>query len=258
MKKVLMASASKAFLSRNETLLKNKGFQFFTAASGSESLKLHEQHQFDLILSDLELDDMDGCRLCSEVYKSENPQLAPVVLICHNSLDSISRVKQSDASAILLRPIDPTHLLITIGSFIDMQLARCKRVKFNAKVSCIEQGREFLSNSHDISVSGLLLESEHRLDIGSRLTCHFTLPDICEIRANAEIVRFYAAPSGWNIFYGVKFDELDFSSRNSINRHILSNSHLGVKQKTKNSIARSLKSSAEFTTEVIVHGRNPV
>jgi len=133
-KKVLLTSSSKAFLERNMNLLTNKGFHFFTAATGSETIELHQEHLFDLILSELELKDMDGCTLCSEVRKTETSKPVSVVLICSDTADCLKRVEQSDATAMLTRPIKPTQLLVTIGSIIDMQLARSKRVEFIAEV----------------------------------------------------------------------------------------------------------------------------
>lgn len=82
MKKVLLTSSSKTFLERNMNLLTNKGFRFFTATNGSETIRLHQEHLFDLILSDLELEDMDGCVLCSEVRRTESSQPVSIVLIC--------------------------------------------------------------------------------------------------------------------------------------------------------------------------------
>jgi len=164
-KKVLLTSSSSAFLKRNVTLLTGKGFQLFTAANGSEAVKLHQKHLFDLILSDLELEDMDGGTLCAEVHQVEPSADVRVVLICLSTAESLEKVKRSDADAILLRPIDPTQLLVTIGSFINMQLARSTRVEFTVDVSGRKQGKEFSCISHDISSTGILIETNVQLSV---------------------------------------------------------------------------------------------
>jgi len=171
MKKVLMASPSKAFLGRNTTLLTNHGFEFFTAESGVEALKLHDEHKFDLILSELELSDMDGCGLCSEIHARDGHKFVPVIIICHDTAQQLQKVKQSNASAILLRPINPTHMLITIGSFIDMQLARSKRVALDTTILINNNGQELVCNSRDVSVTGIRLVTKSRLDLGARISC---------------------------------------------------------------------------------------
>jgi CheY-like chemotaxis protein len=245
MKKVLLASSSKAFLSRNETLLANKGFQFFISSSGAEALRLHQEHIFDLIMSDLELADMDGCHLCAAVHQREELRPAPVVIICHDMEAQVEKVKQSAASAILLRPINPTHLLITIGSFIDMQLARSKRVEFKARVVCRKSATEFLCNAHDISISGILLESEQVLEPESRFTCQFAIPASGQVRAEAAVARSCVAPDGSRL-YGVKFTDLDFADRNTIKRYVVSNDHLEIKQSPHNFLHNSTAANSDF------------
>lgn len=240
MKKVLLTSASKPFLKRNTSLLMSQELQFFTSSSGLEALKLHEEHNFDLILCDLELDDMDGCGFCSEVHKMQMSHLVPVILICYDSAESIARVKKSAASAILLRPINPTHLLVTIGSFLDMQLARKKRIVLHVPVLNKTQGFEFLSNSRDVSITGILLETEFEIKIGSQITCHFHLPDIGQIEPKGEVIRSFISNKGKKL-YGVKFIELPVATRRAIERYVDKNNHLGVKQKPYRPLEMSMQ-----------------
>lgn len=245
MKKVLMVSRSKAFLSRNISLLMNQGFQFFTASRGLDALKLHEEQKFDLILSELELDDIDGCGLCTEIYKKDDPKFVPVIIICHDTAQHIQKAKQSNAAAILLRPINPTHLLITIGSFIDMQLARSKRVALSTIVLINKPGLEFVGDSRDISVTGIRLVTEHILDLGAKIRCRFTLPELCQIQAEAEVIRSNDVPDGKNKnAYGARFIDLPLSHRNAIAKYVVSNNHLGIKQKLHRPLEKSLNCQA--------------
>lgn len=241
MKKVLMASPSKAFLGRNTTLLSNQEFRFFTASSGLEALKLHEELEFDLILSELELNDMDSCELCSEILRKDNLKLVPVITICHDTAQHIERVKQSNAAAILLRPINPTHLLITIGSFIDMQLARSKRVRLTTMVLIKNHGLASVCDSCDISATGIRLKTEQKLDLGDRISCQFTLPEISQVQAEAEIVRYNDASNGkTKNVYGARFIDLQLPNRNAIAKYVASNNHLGIKEKMHRPLERSM------------------
>jgi CheY-like chemotaxis protein len=227
-KKVLLTSSSKAFLGRNINLLADKGFQFFTAATGSETIKLHQEYLFDLILADLKLEDMDGCKLCSEVLKINASRLVPVVLICSDTAECLEKVKQSGATAILLRPIKPTQLLVTIGSFIDMQLARSKRVKFKAEVLIKKQAIEFLCVSQDISTTGILIETGHHLALGDRISCQFRILDACDAKAEGKVTRRFISPQGKKL-YGITFIALPSSKRSAIEKYVASNNHLEVR-----------------------------
>lgn len=236
MKKVLMASPSSAFLKRNKILLMDKGFQFCTATSVSEALKLHDEHKFDLILSDLEQGGMDGCCLCSEIRKKEDGENVPVIIICHDSAQHIQKIQQSDAAAILLRPINPTHLLITIGSFIDMQLARSKRVEFDAPAFLQKTGRELAGTACDISATGISLAIEYQLDLGDVLNCRFKLLDIGEIQTAVKVIRCNdSLDNKSRNVYGFSFIDLSFSNRNAITKYVSLHNHLAVKHKIASS-----------------------
>ncbi len=231
MKKVLLASASKDFLKRNTALMLDKGFLFVTATSGLEALRLHEEHIFDLILSDLELGDMDGCRFSSEVHKRDTQAPTPVIMICFDTVECINRVKKSCASAIIPRPINPTNLLITIGSFIDMQLARSKRVIFNSDVLCLKQELEFSCFSHDLSATGILLEADHKLELEDRMICQFDLPGISKVKTEGKVTRCFSTAEG-KMLNGVKYIDLPLPARSAIQRYVFLYGHLGVKERT--------------------------
>lgn len=229
MKKILLTSSSTAFLKRNVTLLTDKGFQLFTAINGSEALRLHQENNFDLILSDLDLEDTDGCTLCADIHKIAPSSAVSVVIICFNTLESMEKVKQSDADAILLRPVDPTQLLVTIGSFIDMQLARSKRIKFTVDVSGRKKDKEFSCHSHDISSTGILIGTDFELAPGDRISITFRTSDSVQIKTEGKVVRSIIAPHG-KIFYGVKFIDLPEANRDAIKKFISENNHVCVMQ----------------------------
>lgn len=224
MKKVLLASASRAFLNRNTNLLLKRGFQLFTATSGAEALKLHEEHFFDLILSDLELEDMAGNKFCSLAHTGDAFWHVPVILTCHNTPASIEKVRQSGASAILVKPIDPIQLVETIGRFIDLQIGKSKRVILKVTVMSRKDGQEFTCFSHDLSNTGILLETDYHLELGNRIVCRFTLPGSYQIEAEGEVIRSMCTLEG-NSLYGIKFIDLSLSFRRWIDDYVASNAH---------------------------------
>jgi len=221
MKKILLTSASKVFLKRNSNLLMRRGFQLITTMSGAEALKLCKENLIDLILSDFELADMSGCTLCSLVRADEKVRHVPVVLFCHNIPGSIERVEQSGASAMILKPVDPMQLLETISSYIDLQIGRNKRVVLKVSVLSKKQDLEFICFSHDISNTGILLETDYQLALGSRIICQFTLPDSCPMKIEGEIIRCMSALECENL-YGVKFIDIPLSFRREIDNYVAS------------------------------------
>lgn len=227
MKQVLITSASKVFLKRNSNLLRGRGFQLFTTTTGADALKMHDEYVFDLILADLRLDDMSGCTLCSLIRDNESSRPVPIILICHNISGSIERIEHSHASAMLLKPIDPIRLLETVGTFLDARIGRSKRVVLKVKVISKKWDLDFLCYSHDISNSGILLETEYQLALGSRIVCQFTLPGDSRIDVEGEVMRFMTAVECENL-YGVKFVALSSAHRVAIDNYIASISEGGT------------------------------
>ena len=111
MKKVLLASAYMLFLKRNTTLLMRRGFQLFTASSGTEAFKLLKAHHFDLILLDFKLEEMSGPTFCSLVRKGKDSPLVPIIMTCHNIPGSIESAEQSGADIVLIKPLEPIKLM---------------------------------------------------------------------------------------------------------------------------------------------------
>ena len=219
MKKVLLASASSIFLNKNRDLLTGRGFEIFTARSGYDVFQVLEEHLFDLIFSDFKLEDMGGCTLCSLIRREQALRRIPVILACYNFPGSIKRVEQSGASAMLVKPVEPDQLIETVSSFIELPIERSKRIELSVKVFSRKEGLEFFCFSHDVSTTGILLETEHNLSLGSRIICHFTLPDSCHIETEGEVIRCMSNLDFKN-FYGIKFIGLTMFCRSAIDNYV--------------------------------------
>jgi len=226
MKKILLASAYDVFLRKNKELLMFQEIQLYTAISGREALKLNKEHGFDLILVDSILSDMSGISLYSLVHKEETSRDIPVILVCQNIKGYIERAKQSSAITVLIKPVDPITILKTVGSFINLELCRSIRAKLNVKVLSNKQRLDFYCFSKDISSTGILLETELELLIGSIINCQFTLPNSRKIETEGEVIRYMIGAEYKNL-YGVKFINLPSNCQRVIDEYINSTVNSG-------------------------------
>ncbi|NJD91749.1 MAG: response regulator [Geobacter sp.] len=203
MQKVLITSAAQLFLNRNLELLRRRGLQLCSVTRGEDAIKLHKKYRFDLILSDMVLEEMDGCTLCNRILKDDN---VPVVIICHNTPANIEKVETSGARSFILKPVNPVQLMEVVGSFVELQESKSQRVTLNVPVLSKTPDDEFFCRAHNISNTGMLLASEYQLALGKRIICNFTLPDSTEIETKGEIVRSVSTFESKTL-YGVKFVE---------------------------------------------------
>ena len=219
MKKVLLTSESSGFLERNTAFLLRRGFRLFTATSGAVALNFHKEHHFDLILANHQLEDMSGYTLCSRINSCEHSHPTPVIIICQNSSANVRKATESRASAVLFKPIDPKKLLATITDFIDLQIVKSRRIALNVPVLCRKLEAEFCCLSHDISNTGILIESE-QLTVGSRVTCKLTLPDARHFKGEGEVVRQAYTPEG-KCLCGIRFINTPISALRTIISYVV-------------------------------------
>ena len=219
MKKILLAVQYKVLLRKYTNLLTNWGFHIFATTRGAEALKLQKEHNFDLIVSDFELEDMSGCTFCSLVRKEDNSQSVQIVLTCYDIPERIERGKLSGASTIIIKPIDPIRFLEVIGDHIGLHLIRGKRVALEIVVTIKKNGKEFTCFSRDISNTGILLKSDYELNPGDRITCKFALPDFCQVEIDGDVVRYLTDLECDNL-YGVKFIAIKALYKRAINHYI--------------------------------------
>src|SRR6185369_1047403 len=219
MKKILLVSASKVFLKRNTNLLIRRGLQLCNTTSGEEALNLHKEFDFDLIVSDFKLEDMGGFELCSLIRKKENSQQVFIILTYQDIKGHLGLVEQCGASAIILRPIDPMQLLKTVGSLLSLQLVRSHRVELRVKVLCKDQNLEFFCLSHDVSNTGILIQTEHQLELEGRIICQFTLSPSYPVEVEGIVIRSAREMDG-SYLYGVRFIDIQMSSQRAILNYV--------------------------------------
>jgi len=70
-----------------QTLIERAGYQVRTATDGIEAFAILKQHQFDIVVSDIDMPRMNGFTLTEKIRADERLAHLPVVLV--TSLDSL-------------------------------------------------------------------------------------------------------------------------------------------------------------------------
>ncbi len=219
MKKILVASSSTSFLDRNRSLFSRSDFFIITTTSGKDALELLRNEEIDLIISDIQLEDMEGEELFEMVKgEGEFPGLSRI-LICRDTKEEFERLSGCGVNALIARPIKPMLLVKTVSQFLTVQLPRSRRVSLRVKVISKKEVLEFFCLSHNISITGILIEAEYRFEIGSILTCIFSIPESVQVEVEGEIVRSARTIEGF-YQYGINFISLGRTYRNALEKYI--------------------------------------
>ena len=89
------------------------------AIGGVEALKMLQGNVYDLILSDLEMQPMDGLQFVREVRSSVNASVAevPIVMITgHRQLEQVQAARDCGVTEFLIKPIIASNLFARIAA----------------------------------------------------------------------------------------------------------------------------------------------
>ena len=85
--------------------LERIGYECTVATSGREGLRLIEEQEFDIVLTDLLMDDVDGMAIL-EKSRRELPEAEVVILTGHNTIKAAVSAMQAGAATYLTKPLD--------------------------------------------------------------------------------------------------------------------------------------------------------
>ena len=118
-KKILVVDDDEMVLIALNELLKPEGYEIHPVASGAAALEALEREDYDLLLLDIIMPEMDGFELCRKIRQLESCKETPVVFLTAKSREE-DRVKGMDAGAnlFLSKPISPEKLLKIVSDTI--------------------------------------------------------------------------------------------------------------------------------------------
>lgn len=94
-------------------------YRIIEASSGFEALRLLPRESVDLILTDINMPDINGLELISYLRNNDNYQSIPVFIIStEGSQKDIDKGKQLGANEYLIKPIDHSRLQSLISSYL--------------------------------------------------------------------------------------------------------------------------------------------
>jgi len=93
--------------------LAQAGFQVVTAVNGKEALEILDRNQPDLILSDIDMPEMNGFQFCDAVHSHPDFVSIPFVVMSSNSDRAhMKRMLQYGAEAYITKPFNTDELVI--------------------------------------------------------------------------------------------------------------------------------------------------
>lgn len=115
MAKILAVDDSASMRQMVSFTLKGAGHQVTEAADGVEALAKAKTGSFDLVISDVNMPNMDGITLIAELRKLPAFKFTPMLMLTtESSADKKSQGKAAGATGWIVKPFNPDQLLNTI------------------------------------------------------------------------------------------------------------------------------------------------
>ena len=116
--KILLVDDSKTVLLTLRTHLMGKGFEFLEANNGRAALRLALRERPALVITDVEMPEMNGLDLCRAIRAA--PGLIDTKLVLVSSRWTLERVSEAEALRVTVRlakPIDGRRLAANIANW---------------------------------------------------------------------------------------------------------------------------------------------
>src|SRR5438045_1788944 len=107
--------------------LQRVGYECFVATSGSAGARKIEQEDFDVILTDLRMEDMDGLAILRKA-KQDLPDAAVVLITGHGDVKTAVEAIKQGAANYLTKPVDMAELRAIVDKAAErLRLARANK-----------------------------------------------------------------------------------------------------------------------------------
>jgi len=206
-------------------ILKNQEFKVTLADNGLQALKKLKKKNFDLVLTDIQMPEMDGFKLLQKVKNSKKTKNLPVIALSGMTDKSLQEYLEMGFSDYLLKPYSANALLKSVSKILNVKISFLENnfpsgEKVESQLYNLQELKVFTGEDdqalHNILQS--LMESiEDNIEVLKRaleekdketirLTAHKMLPMLRQIKAERLVEVLEILESHKNL----KWSEFDF------------------------------------------------
>ena len=103
-------------------ILKDEGYKMFYAKSGEMTLKLVNEHDFDLILLDIMMPDMNGFEVCTKLKNEEKTKNIPIIFLSgKDSSQDVEQAYECGGIDYVVKPFVTIELITKANSYVRLK-----------------------------------------------------------------------------------------------------------------------------------------
>jgi len=194
MKKIIVAKSILSAIDGRNGLFGRGSLTLLPAGTSEEILDLHRVHCADVIITDLGLPLMGGASLCSAIRSDQALRHVSIIMACERKEEAAANGIKANAFVSL--PVDPVELFSTVADLLVIPQRKTLRVLLSATLKGRAGQGSFMAVCHNISISGMLIDTNCRLNAGDQFSCAFPIAHR-EVSLDCRVVRATAAGKRW-------------------------------------------------------------
>lgn len=158
--KILLVDDNRNNLVALESILESRDILLYSVTSGSQALELILEHEFALVLLDVQMPDMDGFETAELMRGSERSKHIPIIFITAISKEQKYVFQGYKAGAVdyLFKPIEPEILKSKVDVFLD--LYRQKRIIRQQSIDLAQKINELNNALNELQKKEILLKEK--------------------------------------------------------------------------------------------------
>jgi two-component system chemotaxis response regulator CheY len=118
-KRILVIDDSSMTRKMVASILMREGYFVDAAGNGNWALEQVRKATYDLIITDINMPEMDGLTFLGQVRKLAGYRSIPILVLSSNSRpEEVQRAMQAGASLYLIKPVQPERLLECVRSLL--------------------------------------------------------------------------------------------------------------------------------------------
>lgn len=119
MKRILVVDDSSMTRKMVTSILSREGYQVDSAGNGLEALERLYQAAYDLVITDINMPQMDGLEFLRQIRQEAPYSRLPVLVLSSNSSpEEVQRTLRAGASLYLIKPAPPEKLLESVRALL--------------------------------------------------------------------------------------------------------------------------------------------
>ena len=119
-KRILVVDDDENVLSLERTILEQRGFTVTTAGGGAEALKILAEEDFDLVLLDVMMPEVDGFTVCRRIKEEPRTREIPVIfLTAKGGGEALAEGFESGAIMYINKPFTANKLLTIVNTMLE-------------------------------------------------------------------------------------------------------------------------------------------